>query len=353
MRALSAAFLVLVSLGLAACGGGSASAPTGGQAEEAAKPVRVAQAGPAQAAAMIVAVGALAADKEYVLAFKTGGIVKSVAVEAGDRVIKGQRLAELDVRDTEAAFAQAQEAYEKAVRDLNRARELYRRGAGPLARVQDAETQVAVTRRAAEAARANRGYAAIIAPADGVVLVRHVEANGVVAAGMPVLTVSDSTSAVMLRVGLSDRDVVRVALEDSAEVRFDAFPGQVFKAAVSEIGADADPRLGVYAVKLRVETGDAMLKSGMIGRARIAAAAQSAAVAVPLAALLEADGDQAFVFVVQPDQTAKRTRVTIGAVSGEQVEVTEGLSAGDTVVVAGAGFLADGAKVTIATAEAR
>ncbi len=337
---------------LAACGSGG---PDGqAQAPETPKPVRVAQAGPAPQPAGIATVGQVEADTSYVMAFKTGGVIATVGVEDGDRVTKGQTLAELDSRDVDAGFRQAQEAYETAQRNLVRTRELFQRGFAPRARLQDAEAQADAARAAAEAARATRGFARIVAPADGVVLKRHVEANAVVAAGAPVVTLSDGSQAYVLRVGLSDRDVVRIAVGDKATLRFDAWPGRTFEAEVSEIAADSDPRTGLYPAKLRVAGDGSGLKSGLVGRAAIqASGAATAGLAVPLAALLEAKGDQAFVFVVGGEAVASRRRITIGAVAGAYVEVREGLSSGETVVVDGAGFLADGAKVAIATADAR
>lgn len=347
--------LAVISLGpvLAACGG-SSSAPVTGEAESTAAPVRVATAGPADFLSDIAAVGRVEPDTAYVLAFKTPGVIARLAVEEGDTVHKGEVLAELDPRDVDAQLRQAQEAADKAARDFARVRQLHAKGFASDAALQDAAANAKATRASADAARSTRGYATITAPSDGVVLKRHAETNAVVAAGAPVLTLSDMSEAFVLTAGLADRDAMRVALGDRAEIVFDAFPGRTFEATISEIGADADPRTGTFVVKLRLAAAPDTLKSGLVGHATIRPAHQGAvALAVPVDALLEAHGSEAFVFVVDPSSgVALRRRVRLGRLSDGFVAVAAGLETGEQVVIDGAGYLSDGDKVTIATASA-
>lgn len=349
---LASVSAVFLTLGLAACGGQAATPETASETK--AVPVRVATAGPADFLSRISTVGRVEPDRSYVLAFKTPGVVAVLNVEEGDAVKKGQVLAELDPRDVDAQLREAQEAADKAARELARVKKLHANGFASDAALQDAEAQAKSTRATAQAARSNRGYAAIVAPADGVVLKRSVEANGVVAAGAPVITLSDMSESFVLAAGLADRDALRVALGDTANLTFDAFPGQSFSATVSEIGADADARTGTFQIKLRINESNAPLKSGLVGRASIKPAVQAAAdLAIPVDAILEGHGSEASVFVVDPATgAAKRTRIATGRLSGALVAVTAGLKAGDQVVVDGAGYLTDGEKVSIATASA-
>lgn len=340
-------------LAVAACSE-AAAPPASGEAEAATTPVRLAAAAPAAFLTEISAVGRVEPDQAFILAFKTPGVVSSLAVEEGDTVRKGDILAALDPRDVDAQYRQAQETADKAARDLARARKLHSNGYASDAALQDAEAQAKMTRAAAQAAQSNRGYATIVAPADGVVLKRHVEANGVVAAGTPVLTLSDDSEAYALSVGLPDRDALRVRLGDPATILFDAYPNQAFAASVTEIGADADPRTGTYVVKLRLDAAIGALKSGLVGRAAITPVHQPpSALAIPVDAILDGHGDEALVFVVDPvDGIARKTRIGVGRISGQLVAVTKGLKEGDAVVVDGAGYLSDGEKVAVATATA-
>ncbi|MFO1235756.1 MAG: efflux RND transporter periplasmic adaptor subunit [Alphaproteobacteria bacterium] len=314
----------------------------------------MATAGPADFLSDIAAVGRVEPDTAYVLAFKTPGVIARLAVEEGDTVHKGEVLAELDPRDVDALLRQAQEAADKAARDFARVRQLHAKGFASDAALQDAAANAKATRASADAARSTRGYATITAPSDGVVLKRHAETNAVIAAGAPVLTLSDMSEAFVLTAGLADRDAMRVALGDRAGIVFDAFPGRTFDATISEIGADADPRTGTFVVKLRLAAAPDTLKSGLVGHATIRPAHQGAvALAVPVDALLEAHGSEAFVFVVDPSSgVALRRRVRLGRLSDGFVAVAAGLETGEQVVIDGAGYLSDGDKVTIATASA-
>ncbi len=347
---------VILSLGLilsvTACGG-SVAAPEV-VAETQAVPVRVATAAPADFLSQIRTVGRVEPDRSYVLAFKTAGVVSVLNVAEGDTVKKGQVLAELDPRDVDAQLRQAQEAADKAARELARIRQLHSNGYASAAELQDADAQVKSTRATAQAARSNRGYASIIAPADGIVLQRNVEANGVVAAGAPVMTLSDMSESFVLAAGLADRDALRVVLGDTAEVYFDAFPDQIFAASVTEIGADADARTGTFQIKIKIVATATTLKSGLVGRATITPSVTAGVdLAIPVDAILEGHGDRALVFVVDPATgKAHRTRISTGRFSGALVAVTDGLQAGDQIVVDGAGYLTDGEQVVITTASA-
>jgi RND family efflux transporter MFP subunit len=342
---------VLMGLGITACGGSNAA--TEAVAERPA-PVRVATAAPAEFLTRIRTVGRVEPDRTYVLAFKTPGVVSVLNVQEGDTVRKGQVLAELDPRDVNAQLRSAQEAADKAERELARIRQLHTRGFASDAELQDAQAQAKSTGAVAQAARSDRTYASIVAPSGGIVLKRNVEANSVVAAGAPVMTLSDMSEAFVLAAGLADRDALRVALGDTAEVTFDAFPGQVFSAAISEIGADADDRTGTFRIKLRISDTNALLKSGLVGQAAIEPAIASGAdLAIPVDAILEGHGEQALVFVVDPvTGVARLTRISVGRLSGALVAVTSGVTAGEQVVVDGAGYLTDGEKVYISTASA-
>ena len=217
-------FTGILSLGLVACGNSSAAPKLATKAQ--ATPIRVATAGPAEFLSQIRTVGRVEPDRSYVLAFKTAGVVSVLNVAEGDAVRKGQILAELDPRDVDAQLRQAQEAADKADRELARIRQLHASGFASNAELQDAQAQVKSTRATASAARSNQGYASIVAPADGIVLKRNIEANSVVAAGAPVMTLSDMSESFVLAAGLADRDALRIALGDAAGVSFDAFPDQ-------------------------------------------------------------------------------------------------------------------------------
>jgi len=310
-------------------------------------PVRVAPVTQETVTPSIAATGTLGPKEEIALSFKVGGIVESVAVDAGRSVAAGAVLARLDLREIDAAVTRARSAAEKAERDLARARRLYADSVVTLVQLQDAETGAEVARADLAAAQFNRRYAVITAPSSGVILRRSTEPGELVSPGTTVLVLGSRSRGSVVRAGLADRDVVRVRRGDSASVRFDAWPDREWKGRVTEIAAAADPGTGTYQVE--VALGDvAGLSAGMVGRVEIAPSSGVRASVIPIEALLEADGDEATVYALAGDgRRAERRRVTVAWLVGDRVAVTNGLEGVSAVLTAGAAYVENGGLVQV------
>jgi RND family efflux transporter MFP subunit len=153
----------------------------------AATPVRVAAATSGPAAPSIRTNGLLANKDEIRLAFKVGGVIRKLTVSEGERVRKGQRLAEIEQTEVNAQVEQARQARDKATRDTARGERLYQDKVISLEQLQDLRTQAAMAEAALNSAEFNWNYAAIVAPHDGTVLRRLAEERELVSAGTPVL----------------------------------------------------------------------------------------------------------------------------------------------------------------------
>jgi len=267
-------------------------------------------------------------------------------------VRKGQVLAELKRAEVDATVAQAAEGVEKARRDLERARQLRVDEVATEEQVQDLTTAYNVARSSLDAARFNARFARIEAPVDGIVFERTVEGGELVQPGQPVIVVGATDSGWVVRVGLADRDVVRMESGAPAQVTFDAFPGRVFEGKVTRIGAAADRVTGTFEVEVEVNPQGARFARGLVAKvtlplSQLPDVAPSATV-VPITAIVEADGSRATVYVLdRAKNIALRKDVTLGPLLGEQVIVTAGLSAGEPVITDGAAWLTDGRSVRV------
>lgn len=342
-RAHRRAYEIVASLAIAVavstCYPGNAQEPDT-QAREAVA-VRVAPVEQHMFARPIVATGVFGPKDEIVLSFKIGGVVEAVDVDAGATVRDGERLASLHLREIDAALAKAQSAAAKAERDLERVRRLFTDSVATLSQLQDAETATELARADLEAAAFNRRYAVIVAPADGVVLRRAAEPGENVGPGTPILVVGSRERGAVLRVGLPDRDVVRIQRGDSAVALFDALPGRTFRGTVSEIGAAAASGTGTYEVEVSIRDANALV-AGMVGRVEIFPSVGTVTAVVPVEAVLEADGDQAVVFSLSSDgRRVERNAVTVALLDGGLVAVTAGLDGVRSVVTDGAAWLSD------------
>lgn len=333
---------ITAALALAGCGNGQQPV-----AEKGPAPVRVAVVETAPATESLRAVGVVAPADEIRLSFKSGGVVRSIDVQQGERVRAGQLLATLMQDEVAAAVAQARAVAEQAARDLERGRALLADEVATREQIEDLATANAVAQAQLRTALFNARHARIEAPADGVVLRKLAEPDELVAAGQPVLVVGNTGGGWIVRAALTDRDVVRVQEGQAAEVTLDAFPGRRFGARVTEIAAAADPQTGTYEMKLAVDPAGAGFVQGLVAKVMIAGGDSESVAVVPVTSLLEADGSEATVFVVAESGVAKRTAVRTGRLLGERVEILGGLAPGDRVVTEGAAWLDDNDAVRV------
>ena len=295
----------------------------------------------------VTATGVLAARDEVHLGFKIGGVIEQIAVREGQTVARGQVIATLDLREIDAQVAKARSAATKATRDAERARSLYRDSVVTLAQMQDATTALEVAQADLQAAQFNRQYATIIAPSAGTVLRRHAEPGELVAPGAGIVTLASATGGRVFRVGLVDRDLMRVRLGQQATVRFDALPGQTFAGTVREVAAAPTQGAGTYAVEIALPTA-ASLATGLVGRAEIETSSGDRTAVVPIEAIVEADGERATVFVVDSTPPrARRVPVTITYLRGNHVGVRGALGGIRQVVSEGSAYLDDGMAVRV------
>ena len=305
----------------------------------------------------VIGDGSVVPWQELVIGTEIGGLrVIEVAFEEGDSVRRGQVLVRLDPAIPAAQAAQAEAAAEEADAALRMAQSELRRSV-ELARTDNVARQILEQRQSAArqaearllAAGARRDEAAarlaqtrIEAPADGVVSRRAVLLGAVVQPGQEMFR--------LIRDGRLEL-AARVPELDLAAVQ----PGQAVRVTHGERVIEGsvrmlapviagDTRLGIVHVTLPPESG---LRPGMFARAEVTPPAAPVLTVPQEAVVFRQDGP--IVFVVPPgaDRVAQRA-VAPGARRDGQVEIASGLAAGERVVIAGAGFLADGDVVRVA-----
>jgi membrane fusion protein, multidrug efflux system len=317
-----------------------------------ATPVRVAAATHGPAAPTIRTNGLLVNKDELRLSFKVGGVVSRMAVQEGQRVKRGQLLAEIEQAEINAQVEQARQLADKSQRDVARAGKLLAQKLISQGQFDDLSTQAAVAKATLQTAEFNRGYATIVAPQDGTILRRLVQVRELVAVGAPVLVLGAQDRGFVTRVGLADREIVQVRIGDRAHVELDAYPGERLAAYVTEVASGADERSGMFQIELRLQPTQLRLVSGLVAKVSLVPASARATerVYVPIAAIVEGNGRRASVFVVESRGTAlvaKRRAVEVAFIDGIDVALAHGLQAGENVVTDGALYLQDGEHVAI------
>jgi RND family efflux transporter MFP subunit len=339
--------VVVITCAIQACTDGKSEVrtiPAGGESI----PVKVTQLHHSAELTMVTASGQVTTEDETLLAFKTSGVVEQVYVREGDRVRKGQLLATLNLTEIDALVAQASYAYEKEERDYQRVTSLYRDSVATLEQLQNLRTSVAVAKERLEAAKFNRTFSEIHAPAAGYVLRKFVSPGRVVNVGEPILlTNSAAGDNWLLRVGVSDREWASIRMGDTAKVQIDAFTGQKFRARVSRKAEAADPLTGAFTIELQLRNDGLRLATGMFGTSVIACQQSRSVWNVPYEAVLDANGHEGFVFVTKDNKVAVRKPVTIAAFDGTSMQISGGIENSDVLIVSGSAYLTDQSPIKI------
>lgn len=295
--------------------------------------------------------------------------------EDGDEIRRGQRVALIRKEGLDKGVEQmaAQvDGLDAQLRhlegELARSKDLL--AAGVITRqtfdqVQASYESTKAQRRALEASRAqlevSAGNAVITAPISGVIAEKALQVGDMASPQVPlcrILTI-DRLEAVLR---LVEADVPRVTLGQPVRLHLDAFPDRTFDGAVTAILPYLDPATRTNGVKVTLDnpidpaTGKRLLKPGMFGRAEILLGRKEQVVVAPEHALLldnqilsaqKSAERLRKAFVVDADGIAHRRVVRLGARSGSQVEILDGLSSGERLVVRGHHGLKDGATVKI------
>jgi HlyD family secretion protein len=363
---------------------------------------------------VVTAEAVLFPKNEAAITPKVVAPVRRFYVNRGSRVHKGQLLATLENRDLAAsltenkgALAQAEAAYESTTRaalpeslkkaeyDAKAAREaldaqqklydsrqkLFQEGALPRKDLDQASvglaqartesvvadehlaSQLAVEKRATtksaagqldsakgkyDGAQAQLSYTEIRSPIDGVVTERPVWPGETSPQGTPILTVMD-TSSVTARAHIPQEQAARLKPGDAATISAPAISPIPAKVTIVSPALDTGSTTVEVWVEAKNKTG--VLRPGSTVHVAIVAQTISDAVAVPVEALLKTAGSETTVMMVGDHSRAHQTPVETGIRSGDLVQITKGLNAGQTVITSGAYGLPDNTQVKVAAGE--
>lgn len=316
---------------------------------------------------------------------KVDGYVERMRVDVGDRVRRGQLLAtirpaalpqQLNQAREQVGQAQAQLALQE--QNAARTRELFAKGLVSKADRDNAEAQLAVARSVRGAAKAGVGVAGvllretrIVAPFDGWVTQRYLDAGALVTPSSQALAQVMRIDPVRVYVNVVEHDVPSVRQGQEARVTVDALPGRSFVGKVTRFAPALDPVTRTLRVEIQIPNppdgppdglGDdnhdgkvaavkpGPLKPGMYGRVSLHITTHPKSVVLPVGAVVAEEEERA-VFVVEAGH-ARRVPVTLGFDGGSWLEITSGLRGDEQVIVQGVDLVSDGAAVALPHPEA-
>jgi RND family efflux transporter, MFP subunit len=291
--------------------------------------------------------GVLTSSAEQRLSFKIGGVIKGIYVKEGDLVRSGQLLAALDKTEIDAQVAQAQQGLAKAERDLARVEGLYRDSSATLELLQNATTARDLAKETLRIATFNQQYAEIRATRAGKIIKKLLNEGEITGPGMPAFVLFETgANDWVVQVNVSDRDWARLNLGMEARVTMDAYEGTSFAGKVSDLAPAADPASGLYPVEVRVQPQGKRFAPGLFADVEINPKQTRPYTLIPVEAIIEGDGQSAFVFALQDDgESVKKMPVRIAFIEGTQAVVASGLEGVREIVTAGVPYLNEKKKV--------
>lgn len=284
--------------------------------------------------------------QELTFSAEKSGKVISVLVKEGDYVNVGQTLVIVrsDVINVNAQTAKA--AYDNAKSDYDRYENAYKSGGVTKQQLDQAKLALTNAGSNLKQANINVGDTKVKAPIKGFINKKYIE-PGSILAGMPATAMFDivNVSKLKLKVTVNESQVASLKLGNTINVTSSVFPDKTFAGKITFIAAKADESLN-FPVELEIQNNaDNSLKAGMYGTANFGSKQKQQLKIVPRNAFVGSVSSNQ-VFVVE-NGIAKLKKVTSGRIIGEQVEIVDGLSDGDTVIITGQINLQDGNAVEI------
>lgn len=338
-----------LGLVLAACGGGDEQPQTaqmggrGGPRAQRSPIVEVHAVARGSIARQVTVTGTVDPLRLIGVNAQLGGALTTVNVQEGDMVRQGAVLARVDDREIASQLAAAEASFDVAAAAFERAQQLRERRVITLPEYERDRTAYAAAKAQVEQLRTRVGYATVMAPATGVITEKLVETGDVVGNQTRLFTIAD-VSQLVVRLGVSELDVVQLEQGDPVAVTLDALPNRQLSGRIRRIFPVGDPTTRLVPVEVVLDAQSAQVaRPGFLARVTFDLTTSNNVLLVPVSAVLGGQGSQA-VFVVE-NNTAVRRTVSTGLTSQGRVEVISGLSDGEQVVVTGHNDLRDGMTV--------
>jgi membrane fusion protein (multidrug efflux system) len=293
----------------------------------------------------VEALGTAKANEAIDIVAKASNRVTSIHFREGQYVQRGQVLLELDADEARADLQVAEAAQSDSLGQVKRARELALTQALSTQQVEQLESTLRANEARVAAAQARLNELVIRAPFNGHVGLRNVSLGSLVGPGT-VITTLDDTSVMKLDFSVPETVLSSVAAGLEVEAKSAAYASDLFRGQVLTVGSRVDPVTRSVVVRAQIPNREGKLKPGMFMTVRLLHG--TGTLVLPEQALVP-ERDRQFVFGVR-DGKAYKTEIVVGRRRPGEVEVLQGLSVGDEVIIEGTQKVRDGVGVRIAPA---
>ena len=295
----------------------------------------------------VLAVGSLRSDESVIVRAEQSGRITALNFKEGQPVRLGQVLVQLDDSVARAELEQARANQKLGKAKFDRAVELKQRNFISGQAQDEAENAMRVADATVSLADAKLAKLTIKAPFSGTVGLRTASTGDYVKDGQDIVNL-EKTDPIKVDFKVPEIFQSKINVGQALSVALDALPGQAFTGKVFAVNPQLDTNGRAVVLRAQMDNRRGVLKPGMFARVRLTLADTGEAVVVPEQAVAMQGEDQIMFKVI--DGRAMRTKVEVGQRRDGKVEIVEGVSGNDTIVIAGWQRLRDGAAVRAASA---
>lgn len=294
--------------------------------------------------------GTVDSDQSSIVSFSVPGTITKLYVKVGQKVGKGQLLAQVKSESLVDASNIAQAELEEARDAYQRMKKLHDANALPDIKWVEVQSKLKQAENAAALGRRAVGDASLHSPIAGYVSEKLSDEGQTVIAAQPVMRIVNIDD-MQIAISVSEDEISDFGDDCMAAVTFDALDSLEVKGRLSRKGVVADPLTRSYTVKFGIPNPDGKILPGMIGSVKVfkdkeeGTKSRDASFILPSQAVLLASDNRQFVWMVK-DGRAVRKFVTADEFSSDGVLVKNGLSRGDSVIVAGMQKVSTGTEVS-------
>ncbi|WP_223034014.1 efflux RND transporter periplasmic adaptor subunit [Hanstruepera marina] len=309
--------------------------------------------------------GTAKTEKIINLSFRNTGIIVMLDMKLGQKVKKGDLLAQLDNVQARLNYESSVESKNSAESqmntaklNLNRVRTLYEKGSSSLSDYESAKNSYRTAVASFESAKRSVAiqqdqiqFGYLYAPEEGVIASVVAEVDENVSPGQTI-GVLNAGSAIEIEIGLPESVINNVYKGMKVKVSFTAIGNKQYNGEVTEVAPALDSNTSTYPIRVTVLDDDEQIKSGMAASVTfefVTSQSEERKLVIPPVSVGE-DGDSRFVFVIDGSEgnyVIKRQPIEIGELTSEGFEIDSGLEEGQKIATAGLQTLLDGQKVKL------
>jgi len=291
--------------------------------------------------------GTVEAAQTIPLTFQSSGTIEQVLVQEGDVIHKGQLLAVVNKADNQSIYNSSLAMYEQAKDGYNRLKQVYDKGSLPEVKWVEMETNLKQAESQLQIAKNNLDKCNLYAPTSGIVGKRNIEpGQSSMSSLTPIELVKIET--VFVKISVPENEIGKIKKGMTATFTISALDNKTFEGTITNVGVVADQFSRTYEVKMLVNNSNLEMKPGMVCDVILNTSSEKELVVVPYNAVSKDTEGNSFVYIVSTDnQSVKKQIIKVGAYQTTGVEVINGLTVNQKIIVEGKEKLSDNSLISL------